>query len=29
MREGVVDCLVKPFSEAALLGALKKALNLK
>jgi len=29
MRDGVVDCLVKPFSEAALLGALKKALNLK
>ena len=29
MREGVVDCLVKPFSERALLEALKKALNLK
>jgi FixJ family two-component response regulator len=29
MHEGVVDCLLKPFSEAALLGALKRALNLK
>jgi FixJ family two-component response regulator len=29
MREGVADCLVKPFSEPALLGALKKALKLK
>ena len=29
MREGVVDCLVKPFSETALHEALKKALNLK
>ena len=29
MREGVVDCLMKPFSEAALLDALKNALNLK
>jgi FixJ family two-component response regulator len=29
MREGVVDCLVKPFSETALLGALKRALKLK
>lgn len=29
LREGVVDLLVKPFSEAALLEALKKALNLK
>jgi FixJ family two-component response regulator len=29
MREAVVDCLVKPFSETALLEALKKALNLK
>lgn len=29
MREGVVDCLLKPFSETALLGALKRALNSK
>jgi FixJ family two-component response regulator len=29
LRDGVVDCLVKPFSETALLEALKKALNLK
>ena len=29
MREGVVDCLVKPFSEAALLEALKRALKSK
>jgi FixJ family two-component response regulator len=29
IREGAVDCLVKPFSEAALLGALKSALKLK
>jgi FixJ family two-component response regulator len=29
MREGVVDYLMKPFSEAALLDALKNALNLK
>ena len=29
MREGVVDCLLKPFSETALLEALKRALNLK
>jgi FixJ family two-component response regulator len=29
MREGVVDCLLKPFSETALLDALKRALNLK
>jgi FixJ family two-component response regulator len=29
LREGVVDCLTKPFSETALLGALKRALNLK
>jgi FixJ family two-component response regulator len=29
MREGAVDCLLKPFSETALLGALKKTLNLK
>lgn len=29
MREGVVDCLTKPFSEAALLDALKRALSLK
>jgi FixJ family two-component response regulator len=28
MREGAVDCLLKPFSETALLEALKKALNL-
>ena len=29
MREGVVDCLIKPFSETVLLEALKKALKLK
>jgi FixJ family two-component response regulator len=29
MREGVVDCLLKPFSETVLLEALEKALNLK
>jgi FixJ family two-component response regulator len=29
MREGAVDCLIKPFSESALLEALKRALNLK
>ena len=29
LREGVADCLIKPFSETALLEALKKALNLK
>jgi FixJ family two-component response regulator len=29
MREGVVDYLIKPFSELALLDALKNALNLK
>jgi FixJ family two-component response regulator len=29
MREGVVDCLMKPFSETALLEALKRALKLK
>jgi FixJ family two-component response regulator len=29
MCEGVVDCLMKPFSETALLEALKKALNSK
>jgi FixJ family two-component response regulator len=29
MREGAVDCLLKPFSETALLEALKKTLNLK
>ena len=29
MCEGVVDCLMKPFSETALLEALKKALKLK
>ena len=29
MREGVVDCLLKPFSETDLLEALKRALNLK
>ena len=27
--EGAVDCLLKPFSDTALLEALKKALNLK
>jgi FixJ family two-component response regulator len=29
MREGAVQCLLKPFSEAALLEALERALNLK
>ena len=29
MRGGVVDCLLKPFSEPALLEALKRALNLE
>ena len=29
MRQGAVDCLLKPFSETALLEALKRALNLK
>jgi FixJ family two-component response regulator len=29
MREGGVDCLLKPFSETALLEALKRALKLK
>jgi FixJ family two-component response regulator len=29
MREGAVDCLVKPFSETALLGALTKSANFK
>jgi FixJ family two-component response regulator len=29
MREGVVDYLMKPFSEATLLDALENALNLK
>ena len=29
MSEGVVDCLLKPFSEAALLEALKRALKSK
>ena len=29
MREGAVECLLKPFSETALLDALEKALNLK
>ena len=28
-REGVVECLLKPFSETALLDALKRALKLK
>jgi FixJ family two-component response regulator len=28
IREGAVDCLTKPFGEAALLEALKRALNL-
>jgi FixJ family two-component response regulator len=29
IRQGGVDCLVKPFSDTALLKALKRALNLK
>jgi FixJ family two-component response regulator len=29
VREGTVDCLIKPFSETALLEALKRALDLK
>ena len=29
MREGAVDCLLKPFSDTALLEALKRALHLK
>lgn len=29
IREGVIDCLIKPFSETALLEALKKALSLQ
>ena len=29
IREGAVDCLIKPFSDTALLEALKRALNLK
>jgi FixJ family two-component response regulator len=29
MREGAVECPVKPFSETALIEALKRALNLK
>jgi FixJ family two-component response regulator len=29
VREGVVDCLIKPFSDTALLEALKRALNSK
>jgi FixJ family two-component response regulator len=29
MREGAADCLLKPFSETALLEALKRALNFK
>ena len=29
MREGAVECLLKPFSETALLEALERALNLK
>jgi FixJ family two-component response regulator len=29
MRAGVIDCLMKPFSETALLEALKRALNSK
>jgi FixJ family two-component response regulator len=29
LRQGVVDCLIKPFSETTLLEALKRALNLK
>src|SRR5258708_3436482 len=29
IREGAVECLMKPFSETALIEALKRALNLK
>jgi FixJ family two-component response regulator len=29
MREGVIDCLIKPFSDTVLLEALKRALKLK
>ena len=29
IREGAVDCLIKPFSDTALLDALERALNLK
>ncbi|SRR6266478_2561989 len=29
IREGAVECLMKPFSETALIDALKRALNLK
>lgn len=29
MRDGVVECLLKPFSDTDLLEALKRALNLK
>jgi FixJ family two-component response regulator len=29
VRDGIVDCLLKPFSETDLLDALKRALNLK
>lgn len=29
IRDGAVDCLIKPFSEAALFEALKRALNLE
>lgn len=29
IREGAVDCLVKPFSDTALLDALERALNLR
>jgi FixJ family two-component response regulator len=29
MLEGAVECLIKPFSETALIEALKRALNLK
>jgi FixJ family two-component response regulator len=29
IREGAVDCLIKPFSETVLLDAVKRALNLQ
>jgi FixJ family two-component response regulator len=29
LGDGVVDCLIKPFSDTALLGALRRAMNLQ